>query len=311
MSYPPCESSALDHGHGKQDGGWWKNTKDAIKKSWKWKAGNKEQKNRPFYRPTTQQDQWKERPFGAFPPMMSQLTPGGFLQDRRNSNPEEKRAKRFTKDQQRDEDFNLPEYDGQRRPRLDSIFPMHDTPSVAAGKLGEAKKNIGLAVNVGPRPGVTKVAGRSSSFNEADCGEREEREDEEREQECRGKAGDRRESIDSNSSGDRSLDRRKRRIGAVRQLPRLPKRSAGFDWTEVRSLPETAGHRRRRATPAPFGGGVEVSQYHYAQPMSPPRGIPMHNFAYPHWGPPADTLPTLSEESDNDEIKGFDNFRMY
>ena len=294
------DSSAV--GQGKADSSWWKNTKDAIKRQWKWRAGNKEGKKRPNYTPTAQQDGWRERPFGAFPPIMAQLNPVGFIDERRrSSNPEEKLAKKF---RQEEGDFELPEYEGQRRPRLDSVFPMYGTPG---------SRTL-------PATSSTAV-GRSSSFNETDGGLQEKRretegredaEDDEAEQPDSHEAADtRRESIDSTGSGERSLDRRKRRMGAVRQLPVLPRRYAGFDRTEVRSLPEIS-HRRprqRRPTPAPFfeRGGLDM----YG-PMSPPRGPPLHNFAYPRWGPPqADNLPTLSEESDNGDIKGFDDFKMY
>ena len=301
------DSSAVNQG--KTESSWWKNTKEAIKRHWKSRAGHKQGKKQPNYTPTTQMDLWREHPFGAFPPIMAQLNPMGYIHERRrSSNPEENRAKEFTKDQREEESgFDLPEYEGQRRPRLDSIFPIHGTPPAVSRTL--------------PVPSSAAV-GRSSSSNETDSGlggrgqemerrrDEEDEEDDEAEQDSYEVAGTRRESMDSTGSGERSLDRRKRRMGVVRQLPVLPpRRNTGFDRTEVRSLPEVmSGHRRqrlRRPTPAPF-------EYNYSRPINPPMGPPLHNFAYPHWGsPPADTLPTLSEESDTGDIKGFDDFKMY
>ena len=373
MAYYPytpwsmSEPSTMDREKPKD--GWWKNTKEAMKKPWKWKAGNKGRKKRPSYTPTTQQEQWRERPFAAFPPIMAQLTPGGFGLERRNSCPSEKLAQQinvYKEGKKKADDFEFPEYEGQRRPRLDSIFPMYDTPSVVADKPGRrnsidhgtasaapggakpepttstnagqggAKPEPTTSTNAGqggakPEPTTSTNAGqgsakpkpvpRSSSFNQPDYAEKEkEREDEEREKEYRARAGARKESLDSNSSNDRSVDRRQRRTGALRELPRLPRRNS-FDRGDVQSLPETALHRRRRPTPIPQERGP--FEFHYRRPTTnPPRAAPAHNFAYPHWGPPADGLPPLTEEGGSglpplteeggsDEIKGFDNFKLY
>ena len=287
----------------KTDGGWWKNTKDAFKRPWKWKAAKKKP---PSYTPTGLQEQWgRDRPFGAFPPFMAQLGPGVFQQERRNSNPDEKLLRSSKGQQGKEGKFDLPEYEGQRRPRLDSVFPMRDPPPVA---VGGAKKPVAPP---GPRFNAVAV-GRSSSFNETDRDRRERSRRETDGEEGRGQVGSghsRGDSVDSTSSGERSLDRRKRRMGAVRQLPKLPlRRNIGCDWTEVHSLPEVGHRRRRRPTPAPFERGVyDALEYHYGRPVSPP----MHNFAHPQWDSPADGLPTLTEESDSGDIKGFDDFKLY
>lgn len=303
--YPPwggSDPAVLDQGKSGR-GSWWKNTKDAIKKPWKWKAGSKDQKQQ--HPQSSQQDQWAwgERQFKAFPPIMAQLTPAVFQGERRSSYPDERLSTQLSGDRQED----APEYDSQRRPRLDSIFPMYDTPSEAAA--GGDKKRDTPAVAAVTRLAGGKEVGRSSSFNETDYRQRE-REREGNEEGGQPMTSGRRESVDSNNSGDRTIDRRKRRMGVVRQLPVLPKRSGGsFDRTDVHSLPEISSHRRRRPTPVPIYGrsGFKVPQY-YGQP---PRGTPMHNFPHPPWSPQADNLPTLSEESDNDGIKGFDEFKMY
>lgn len=303
--YPPwggSDPAVLDRGKSGRDS-WWKNTKDAIKKPWKWKAGSKDQKQQ--HPQSSVQDQWNERQFRAFPPIMAQLTPAAFQGERRSSYPDERLSTQLSEDRQED----APEYESQRRPRLDSIFPMYDTPSEAAA--GEDKKRNTPAVAARARVGGGKDVGRSSSFNETDYRQRE-RQKEENEEEGQHMTSERRESVDSNNSGDRTIDRRKRRMGVVRQLPVLPKRSGGnFDQTDVRSLPETSSHRRRRLTPVPAlvgRGGFEVPRYYYGQPL---RGTPMHNFPHSPWGAQTDNLPTLSEESDNDGIKGFDEFKMY
>ena len=329
MAYYPytpwtmSEPSTMDREKPKD--GWWKNTKEAMKKPWKWKAGNKGRKKRPSYTPTTQQEKWRERPFGAFPPIMAQLTPSGFGLERRNSCPSERLAQQINKEgKEKADDFEIPEYEGQRRPRLDSIFPMYDTPSVVADKPGRrnsidhgtasaapggAKPEPTTSTNAGQGSAKPKPVPRSSSFNQPDYAEKEkEKEDEEREKEYRARAGTRKESVDSNSSNDRSVDRRQRRTGAVRDLPRLPRRNS-FDRGDVQSLPETALHRRRRPTPVPIERGP--FELHYRRPTKPPRGAPAHNFPYPQWGPPADGLPPLTEEGGSDEIKGFDNFKLY
>ena len=288
-------SSATDDRARTDGGGWWKNTKDAIKKPWRRKRGESK-KQPPSRTPATEPDQWKrERPFGAFPPIMAQLTPGVYQQERRNSNPEERR---------RPEDFDLPEYSGQRRPRLDSVFPMRHAPFTGSGGGEKA---------AGPRPGAGGIAvGRSSSFNEADSRVRGRgRGEGEGDQGTTGHIkGD---SVDSSGSGERTIDRRRRRQGVVRQLPRLPPRTSyGHDWNDVHSLPEV-GHRRRRLVPAPLerGGFGGFMQHHYGTPTNPARGTAVQDFTYPLWGSPADSLPTLAEESDSGDIKGFDDFKLY
>lgn len=293
-AYPYSSSGPAVLGEGKSGGSWWKNTKDAIKKPWKWKAGNKDQKKDS---PT---DQWNERAFTAFPPLMAQLSPAVYQGERRSSYPGERTE--LSGGEQ-----DVPEYEGQRRPRLDSIFPIHDTPPEAA-EGGEDSPSLVPPGVVGNRLGGSKAVGRSSSFNETDCRQRRK----ESEVESQPMTSERRESIDSNNSEDRTLDRRKRRMGAVRQLPVLPKRSGDFDRTDVRSLPETSSYRQRRPTPVPrYGRGrLEIPQYYYGQPIGPPRGTPMPNFPHTPWGLQPDNLPTLSEESD-DGIKGFDEFKMY
>ena len=299
MSYPYSSSGPAVLDEGKSGGGWWKNTKDAIKKPWKWKAGNKDQKKTP---PT---DQWNERAFTAFPPLMAQLSPAVFQGERRSSYPGERTE--LSGGEQ-----DVPEYEGQRRPRLDSVFPIHDTPPEAAAEGSEDSPSVVPPVVppvvAGNRLGASKAVGRSSSFNESECRQRRK----ESEVESPPMPSERRESIDSNNSEDRTLDRRKRRTGAVRQLPVLPKRSGDFDRTDVRSLPETSSHHQRRPTPVPiYGRGrLEIPHYYYGQPLGPPRGTPMHNFPHTPWGLQTDNLPTLSEESD-DGIKGFDEFKMY
>lgn len=283
-TYPYSSSGPAVMDEEKSGGSWWKNTKDAIKKPWKWEAGNKDQRK---HSPSFQPDPWNERPFRAFPPLMAQLTPAVFQEERRSSYPG-------------GGEQDAPEYEGQRRPRLDSVFPIHDTPSEEAAKEAPA-------VVEGHRLGGSKAVGRSSSFNETDYGQRRR----ESEGESQQRTSERRESIDSNNSEDRTLDRRKRRMGAVRQLPVLPKRGGNVDHTDVRSLPETSSHRQRRPTPVPiYGRGrLEIPQYYYGGPIAPLRGTP-HHFPHSPWGPQADNLPTLSEESD-DGIKGFDEFKMY
>lgn len=305
------ESSTTDERSKPDGGGWWKNTKDAIKRPWKWKRG--EAKKSP---PSC--DPWKrEAPFGAFPPFIAQLSPGvsSYQQERRNSNPEDRRRT------EQQEDFDLPEYGGQRRPRLDSVFPMRHTPAVS--KVTERREKTPSSRSNAPGAGLAvsgKAVGRSSSFNEADSRVSESRGKEEegtgRElEDCTTSGGHvRGDSVDStDGSGDRTIDRRKRRLGAVRQLPKLPPRTNyGYDWTDVHSLPEVGHRRRRRATPAPLERGAFGSfQPHYRGPMSPPRGTMMQNFSSSPWGSPAESLPTLAEESDSGEIKGFDNFRLY
>lgn len=255
---------------------------------------------------------------------MSQLSPGVFQHERRSSNPEDRLSKQLSRvttgeQQTPNEDFDLPEYEGQRRPRLDNIFPIYDAPSVSAAAAG-ARKSTSPSLKVGNRLGGSGAVGRSSSFNETDVGVRRKEKVEPSTEQGRDETdgGDktehtRKESMESTGSEDRTLERRKRRLGAVRQLPKLPPRT-GFEWNEVRSLPEVNHHRRRRPTPVPTPferREVDVFQPHHPQFMNPSRGVPMHNFSYPHWDSPAESLPTLAEESDSGEIKGFDNFILY
>ena len=304
MSYYPytawsSETSRERQGSGGGDGGrggWWKNKKDAIKKPWKRKTGSKEPQ-------PSQGDPWrKERPFGAFPPFMAQLNAGLF--ERRSSDPLVRRAaEREPATEDAAGDFDLPQYEGQRRPRLDSVFPMQT--GSPPGHQGAQN----LAVPPGPRAGA--AVGRSSSFNTGDkvrekgAGEDEVDGSEEHERKV---------SADSSASvEDRTLERRRRRMGVVRKIPQLPQRTK-VDWNEIHSLPDF-GHRRRRPTPVPtpFGRGIfdplPHHRHNYRDPLSPPRGVlPDHS----QWSsPPESNLPTLDEESDSSEIKGFDHFRLY
>ena len=267
-------------------GGWFKN---AFKNPWKWKrdGGNKAK--------STQGEQWKRgRPFGAFPPIMSQLAWG---LERRNSDPLAKRggaALREPATVDASEDFDLPQYEGQRRPRLDSVFAIHDPPPAPPRPLGGA-------------------VGRASSFNERESAfaARERVRRETKEEVDGGEGHVRGVSTDSTGSEERTLERRKRRMGVVRKIPQLPQRSNRFDWNEVHSVPEVS-HRRRRPTPAPTTQferrGFEIYKPHRAHP---PRGALGHNFVPPPWGSPPDSLPTLSEESETGDIKGFDDFKLY
>ena len=163
------------------------------------------------------------------------MAPGVFQHERRrSSNPEDKLAKQLSRatpsEQAPKGHFDLPEYEGQRRPRLDSVFPIHDTPP--------AIKSPAPPPNIGTRQGGGGggAVGKSSSFNEADVvlkreGERgdgrrlrkrvairRERKQTEGEEEEEEGVPVRKESVDSE---DRTLERRKRRLGAVRELPKL------------------------------------------------------------------------------------------
>ena len=250
--------------------------------------------------------------FEAFPPIMPQVM---FNHERRNSEPLTKPTRPLlgepaTEDEAKE--FELPQYEGQKRPRLDNIFPMHDPPPATSG----GARNLAISPGVGGGAAV----GRSSSFNETDSRLREreaargEEEEEERDEvDGRGGRGHvRGASIDSSGSEDRTLERRQRRMGVVRKIPQLPQRK--LDWSEVQSLPEF-GPRRRRPTPipptSPFGYDFYHHHHHHAQPFSPPRGPMAHHFGYPPWGAPPTNLPPLSEESDSGDIKGFDEFKLY
>ena len=322
LPYPPWASapSTLDRDDKKEK--WWKNAKEALKKPWKWKHGRGHKSGSPVYTPTTQQDHWRERaPFGAFPPIMAQLSPRSFNKGRRFSNPEEQLSQQlFERGTEEATDFELPEYKPPRPP-LSNLFTMYDAPAISANKPGGGRR---VASPVASPPPNLGAVSRKSSFSHGDRErggeEGEEDGDEERKREARERGGERRgrshtPSVESAGSNDRSMERRQRRTGAVRELPRLPKRSASFDRADVqshRSLPEVAMHRRRRPTPAPrdmvdYG----APPYHFARPTSPPRGFAAHNFAYPPWQPHGDGLPPLSEEGDSDDIKGFDSFMMY
>ena len=304
-------------GGGGGGGGWWKN----LKKPWKWKSSGgvdkkKQAQPEPLYSAIAPEERREQ--FGAFPPMMSRLM---FRPERRNSeplaNPSLNKDPAATEDSA--DEFELPHYEGQKRPRLDNVFPMHDTP--AASKSG-----VGLLAGSNPadRPRIGGGAvGRSSSFNEAREGWRKRREEEEREEVDGGGGHVRGASIDSSGSEDRTLERRKRRMGVVRKLPQLPQRR--LDWNDVQSLPEIGHHREighhhrrhRRPTPAPAAspfdrrGFGESAHHHAQQPLSPPQGARGHNFSYLPWGSPHETLPTVSEESDSGDIKGFDDFKLY
>lgn len=247
--------------------------------------------------------------FEAFPPIMPQLM---FNHERRNSEPLTKPIRPLlgepaTEDEAKE--FELPQYEGQKRPRLDNIFPMHDPPPATSG----GARNLAISPGVGGGAAV----GRSSSFNETDSRLRERgtarREEEEERDEVDGRGGGghvRGASIDSSGSEDRTLERRQRRMGVVRKIPQLPQRK--LDWSEVQSLPEF-GPRRWRPTPVPPASpfGYDFYCHHHARPLSPPRGPMAHHFGYPPWGAPPTNLPPLSEESDSGEIKGFDEFKLY
>ena len=289
--YTPWSSESSQEGSN-GGGGWWKNTKAAIKKPWRRKAGSKEGWKSQLS--SQQRDPWRKEPhFGAFPPLMAQLNAGLF--ERRSSDPLAKRGGQATREPATEEvateDFDLPQYEGQRRPRLDSVFPMRDTPP----PRGTRKMSPGGGGRKfsPPRPRAGAAVGRSSSFNTtADSGAREEVD------------GHRRDvSVDSGGSEDRTLERRKRRMGVVRKLPQLPQRSK-VDWNEVHSLPDF-GCRQRRPTPVP----APLGSFDMPHPLGPPRGG--HNFGFPPWGSPPENLPTLAEESDSGEIRGFDDFRLY
>ena len=320
LPYPPWASapSTLDREDKKER--WWKQAKEALKKPWKWKHGREHKSSPPVYTPTTQQDHWRERaPFGAFPPIMAQLSPRPFGKERRFSSPEEQLSQQlFERGTEEATDFELPEYKPPR-PLLSNLFTMYDAPAISASKPGGGRRVASPTTSPPPNLGVSG----GSSFSHGDRERREDEEEEEgdeRKREARERGGERRgrshtPSADSVGSNDRSMERRQRRTGAVRELPRLPKRSASFDQADVqshRSLPEVAMHRRRRPTPVPrdmvdYG----APPHHFPRPTSPPRGFAAQNFAYPPWQPHGDGLPPLSEEGDNDDIKGFDSFMMY
>ena len=317
VSYPPWGSapSTLD-GQDKTEK-WWKNAKDALKKPWKWKKDKGKKSSPPACTPSTQLG--AGRPFDRFPPIMSQLS---SLYERRISDPEKRPSRRlYERGTEEATDFEPPEYKPPRPP-LSNVFSMYDTPSVTEGKAGGGgavrgeggggwrKEEGGGVRRQVPSNAASKQ--RHGNFNL----EEEEKEGEEKEGES-GRERRHTPSAESADSSDRSMERRQRRTGAVRDLPRLPKRSASFDRSDVRShrsLPEAAIRRRRRPTPVPrdivdFG----IPPRHFARPNSPTEEITAHNFQIPPWQLQRDGLPPLSEEGDAsaDEIKGFDSFMMY
>ena len=316
VPYPPWGSapSTLD-GQDKTEK-WWKNAKDALKKPWKWKK-HKGKSSPPACTPSTQLD--ARIPFGGFPPIMSQLS---SLYERRMSDPEERTSRRlYERGTEDTTDFEPPEYKPPR-PLLSNVFSMYDTPSVIAGKPGgggavRREGDGGWRKEEGGERGGRRrqVPSTTASKQRHDNVKLEEEENEEEDKE--GETGRERRhtpSAESVGSNDRSMERRQRRTGAVRDLPRLPKRSASFDYSDVKSqcsLPEAAMRRRRRPTPAPRDIVDGIPPRHFVH--SPLEGITHHNFQILPWQLHPDCLPPLSEEGDAsaDEIKGFDSFMMY
>ena len=296
--YTPWSSEGSPKEETRGGGGWWKN----FKKPWKWRSSGgvekkqQQQQPEPLYTATTPEER-RER-FGAFPPMISQLM---FLQERRSSEPLTKPSLREPATEDASEEFELPHYEGQKRPRLDNIFPMHDPLPV--DKIA--------ALPPVDRP---RLGGVVSTFGDGGLRGRERvGRGEEREEVDGGGVHVRGASVDSTGSEERSLERRNRRMGVVRKIPQLPQRR--LDWNDAQSLPEFGHRRHQRPTPAPAASPfdrrvLEVPQHHY-RPFSPSRGTRGHDFGYTPWGSPPENLPTLSEESESGDIKGFDDFKLY
>ena len=233
--------------------------------------------------------------------MISQLV---FRPERRSSEPLTKPSLREPATEDASEEFELPHYEGQKRPRLDNIFPMHD-PLPGSG----VEKII-----ASPPVDRSPLGGVVNTFNDGGLRGRERvGRGEEREEVDGGGVHVRGASVDSTGSEERSLERRNRRMGVVRKIPQLPQRR--LDWNDAQSLPELGQRHHRRPTSAPGASPfdrqvLEVPQHHY-RPFSPPRGTRGHDFGYIPWGSPAENLPTLSEESESGDIKGFDDFKLY
>lgn len=269
MPYPPWKSAPSSPG-GRSHRKWWSDAKKAVLRPWRRRSERRVKKRKtsvsPYpYMPRTQEEQFRAvrlEPMPKFSPFMNQLNFPNFSPPNMGDMQPARPAGLLSEGHGESSEGTTqpPTFDPDpgpykpTRPSLSNVFPMYSTLQVAPKKLPEDQR-------------------RHSTGNTQNI--------------------ERRPSVKSTESNERSIDRRQRRVSAARALPVL------------NVLPK----RKNSAPTLP-----------YQMPSSCQDSPPHINYTYPpdEFEPPAMLpsdallrLKSIQEESSDSEIKGFDEFMMY
>ena len=269
----PSWKSAPSSLEGRDRKKWWNKV---FLHSWRRRSRQRKRKKsttpQPPFTPRSQEEQFRGEPIPNFSPFSNQLNLPN-LSPTNLGNHLQPQAPSSA------QDTTTPTFDPgpassykPTRPLLSNVFPMYNTVQLAAQKPLEEQQRTLL---------------------------------EDRRRHSTGTTGVDQSATQSTEINERSLDRRQRRVGAVRALPVpnvLPKR--GLQRRSTEPLVRPARYQNLKP-PHPVNSA----------PLAPHPGPRLHNYSYPT----DDTLLTneftrlksIQEEQSDSEMKGFDEFMMY
>jgi len=260
---------------------WWNKV---FQHSWRRRSRQKRKKStdpQPPFIPRTQEEHFRAQqgePIPNFSPFKNQLNLPNFSPTNLG-NHLQPQAPSITQDATSPPTFDPASTTYKpSRPLLSNVFPMYNTVQVAPQKPVEEQPKTSLEDQRRHSTGTTDVEQQSST--------------------------------QSTEINERSLDRRKRRVEAVRALP-------------VPNVVPKRGIQRRSSEPLVRPVHYQNLHRGYHKPPNPVNYVPLtahpgplhHNYSYPK----DDTLLTneftrlksIQEEQSDSEIKGFDEFMMY